>query len=61
VAWLPAVLGLIWCVGRVIFMRAYMVAPEKRSIGFGISTLPMLANLILAIFGIVSSFFAVSN
>jgi len=61
VGWLPAVLGLIWCIGRVIFMQAYMAAPEKRSIGFGISTLPMLVNLILAIVGIVSAFLAVSN
>jgi glutathione S-transferase len=60
VAWLPAVLGLISCVGRIIYMQGYMVAPEKRSTGFGISTLPMLVNLILAIVGIVSAFMAVS-
>src|SRR5690242_10995803 len=34
VAWLPAALGLIWCIGRVIYMQGYMAAPEKRSTGY---------------------------
>ena len=56
VAWLPAALGLISCIGRIIYMQGYMAAPEKRSAGFAISSLPMLVNLILAIVGIVSAF-----
>lgn len=60
VAWLPAALGLVWCIGRVIYMRGYMAAPEKRSMGYLISALPMLVNLILAIIGIVTGFITVS-
>jgi hypothetical protein len=37
-----------------------MAAPEKRSMGFMISALPMLVNLILAIIGIVMGFLALS-
>jgi glutathione S-transferase len=57
--WLPAVLGLVWCIGRVIYMQGYMAAPEKRSTGYLISALPMVVNLILAIVGIVAAFMAV--
>ena len=60
VAWLPAVLGLIWCIGRIIYMQGYMAGPEKRSTGYMISAVPMLVNLILAIIGIVAAFMAVS-
>jgi glutathione S-transferase len=60
VAWLPAVLGLVWCIGRIMYMQGYMAAPEKRSMGYLISALPMLVNLILGIVGIVAAFMAVS-
>jgi glutathione S-transferase len=59
-AWLPAALGLIWCIGRIIYMQAYMAAPEKRSLGYFISAFPMVANLILAAIGIVKAFLVVS-
>ena len=59
-AWLPAVLGLIWCIGRIIYMQGYMAAPEKRSMGYMISALPMVVNLILGVVGIVSAFIAAS-
>lgn len=60
VGWLPPVLGAISCVGRVMYMRGYMVAPQKRSMGYLVSTLPTLLNLILAIVGIAWAFIAVS-
>jgi uncharacterized membrane protein YecN with MAPEG domain len=60
VGWLPAALGLVWCIGRIMYMQGYMAAPEKRSTGYLISALPMLVNLILAIIGIVAGFLAVS-
>lgn len=27
-------LGLVWIVGRLVYSRGYMIAPEKRSMGF---------------------------
>ena len=48
----PAV-GLIWIVGRVIYMQAYIEDPTKRSLGFGISALSQIVLLLLAIAGIV--------
>lgn len=48
----PAI-GLVWIVGRIIYMQAYMADPAKRSLGFGISALCQIALLLLAIAGIV--------
>ena len=54
-AWLPAVLGLVWIVGRILYMQGYMQAPEKRELGFGIAAIANLGLLILAIVGIAMS------
>jgi len=50
--WLPAALGLVWVVGRFLYMTGYMAAPNKRSTGFGISALAQVLLLLLAIFGV---------
>ena len=60
IGWLPALLGVVWIVGRIIYMNGYMAAPEKRSTGFGISTIALMALLILALYGIVEAFLVVS-
>jgi len=52
---LAPALGLVWIVGRIIYMQAYMADPSKRSLGFTISALAQIALLILAIAGIVMS------
>jgi glutathione S-transferase len=54
-AWLPAALGVLWIVGRLLYMQGYMQAPEKRGMGFGIAALANLGLLILAIVGIAMS------
>jgi glutathione S-transferase len=47
---ISAVLGIVWVVGRVLYMQGYMEAPEKRGPGFGIQA---AAGLILLIGGLV--------
>lgn len=54
--WLPAIFGLVWILGRIIYLRGYMAAPDKRSNGFLITALATLGLLILSIWGIVSAF-----
>ena len=58
-AWLPAVFGLIWVVGRFLYLQGYMAGPEKRSMGFGITMLGTFGLLIMAVIGIVMSWMAV--
>jgi uncharacterized membrane protein YecN with MAPEG domain len=46
-------LGALFIIGRLLYFSGYSKAAEKRSIGFGLSTLPML---VLAIGGLVGAF-----
>jgi glutathione S-transferase len=56
--WLPPALGLVWCLGRVLYANGYMKEANKRGPGFAISSLASLALLILSIWGIVVSWMA---
>lgn len=46
-------LGVVYLIGRFIYWRAYVAAPENRGIGFMLSMLPTLFLIILSITGIV--------
>ena len=59
--WIPALLGLIWCLGRVIYAVGYMKDANKRGPGFGISALASLALLILSIWGVAVSWMAAAT
>jgi glutathione S-transferase len=59
-AWLPPVFGVIWIVGRILYMNGYMTAPDKRSTGFLISALAVIGLLIMSIAGIVMAWQAVA-
>ena len=45
----PAAFGLLWVVGRFLYMQGYMKAPEKREIGFGVQALALVGLLGLKI------------
>jgi glutathione S-transferase len=51
-AYLAPAFGLIWVVGRVIYMRGYMADPAKRGLGFNIGAAAVLGLLVLSIIGI---------
>jgi glutathione S-transferase len=59
-AWLPGVFGLVWVIGRCVYLQGYMAAPAKRSSGFLISLAATLGLLVLAIIGIVRTWMAVT-
>lgn len=44
-------LGVLFVLGRLLYFIGYTKAAEKRSIGFGLATLPMLVLLIGGIVG----------
>jgi glutathione S-transferase len=53
--WLPAAFGLVFVIGRVVFMQGYMKDPEKRLPGIGIGMLGILGLLVLTVIGLVQN------
>jgi glutathione S-transferase len=53
--WLPAAFGLVWVIGRFVYLQGYMSAPAKRSAGFMISLAATVGLLVLSIIGIVQT------
>ncbi|MDA5192454.1 MAPEG family protein [Govanella unica] len=45
----PAVIGLLWPLGRVLYALSYKADPTKRGLGFMLTFLPSVALLILAL------------
>jgi len=45
-------LGVLYLVGRILYLRAYVADPAKRGMGFGLSVLP---TLVLVIGGLVGA------
>lgn len=58
-AYLAPAFGLVWVVGRILYMQAYMADPEKRGTGFTISSIASLALLILCLVGLTRAWLAV--
>jgi glutathione S-transferase len=52
--WIAA-LGAVYLVGRFLYLRGYVRAPEKRSLGFGLSALPILILLATDLIGALRS------
>jgi uncharacterized membrane protein YecN with MAPEG domain len=48
-----AILGAVYLVGRVLYLRGYVSDPSKREIGFGMSFLPILVLVIGALIGVL--------
>jgi uncharacterized MAPEG superfamily protein len=46
-----AVLGLVFVVGRVVYLVGYVADPAKREIGFTLSALPVVILLLGALWG----------
>jgi glutathione S-transferase len=51
--YIPAGLGLIWIVGRVLYMISYAKDPATRELGFGLTAAPMLILLFGGLIGAV--------
>jgi glutathione S-transferase len=55
--WVPPVLGLIWCIGRIIYFFVYGTS-RQRFPGFAPTIFPTLILIVLAIIGIVQAWMA---
>jgi len=50
-----AVVGLVWIVGRVLYMRGYTAAAEKREIGFFVQATASGVLWVLGLVGVIQS------
>ena len=60
VAWLPALFGLIFLIGRALYLQRYMREPQSRGPGVLIGMIGVLGLLVLTIIGIVQDWTALS-
>ena len=45
-------LGVVYLIGRIIYFRSYVADPAQRSMGFGMSIMPVLVLLLGALLGV---------
>lgn len=45
-------LGVVYLIGRIIYFRSYVADPAQRSMGFGMSMMPVLVLLLGALLGV---------
>ena len=56
--WIPPIIGLVWCLGRVAYAVGYMSDANRRHLGFLICILSVFALVVLAGIGIVQAWIA---
>ncbi len=54
--WIAGI-GAVYLVGRFLYLRDYVRAPEKRSLGFGLSAFPILTLLAIDLVGALHGLF----
>ncbi len=54
-AWLPAVIGLVWIVGRFMYMQGYIAAADKRSMGFLVQGIAVALLFVGSLVGVIMS------
>ena len=58
--WSPeyaAILGVIYLLGRVLYVNSYVRDPKKRAVGFTLSMLPTMVLVLAALVGAVRALF----
>jgi len=53
--WLAPLIGLVWLIGRIIYMRGYMADPNKRLVGAMMGGLTSAIMFIIAAGGVVKA------
>ncbi len=53
--WVPPIIGLVWCLGRIFYAVGYIADANRRHIGFAICIFSVLILVILAAIGIVGA------
>lgn len=50
-------IGLVYLIGRVLYLLAYVNEPSKRAIGFVLSFAPVIILLLMALVGVICTIF----
>ena len=56
--WIPAALGLVWSLGRIIYAFSYGSDEKQRFPGFALTVFPTIILVILALIGIIQAWTA---
>jgi len=48
-----ALIGLLYLVGRILYLRGYVADPKKRELGFLLSSLPISALIVIDLVGVI--------
>lgn len=51
-------LGLVFIIGRAVYAKSYVRDPKRRSLGFGLSSVPTLILLVGTLFGAIKGLIA---
>jgi glutathione S-transferase len=54
-AWLAPLVGAIWLIGRIVYMRGYMADPDRRLIGAMMGGITGMVMFIIALIGVVQA------
>ena len=54
-AWLAPLIGFVWLIGRILYLRGYMADPNKRLIGAMTGGVTSMIMLIIAVTGVVQA------
>ena len=54
--WIAAGLGVVWIVGRIVYMLSYVKDPEGRGPGFAITALAIVVLLVGAFSGVIHNY-----
>jgi len=49
----PVLLGVLYLLGRLLYLRSYVADPRQRGAGFGLSVLPILVLILIALIGCI--------
>ena len=60
VPYLVPAIGILWLIGRILYMTGYMAAPDKRGTGGIITMLAEAILLVLCIIGIIRAWMVIS-
>ncbi len=54
------IIGVVWIIGRILYMQAYMADPDKRAAGMATCMLCNVALLVLAVGGVIRTWLLLS-